>query len=152
MEKRIVSEVDDFLRILKATNGQPTDLNPVLAVSISNVICDVLMSVKFSHNDARFIRFMELIEEGFKLFGSLEYVFFIPILKYLPGHTKTRQKIAKVSYFLTISIVYEYPCTSEWLSLLEDTEFVTGKGRIVLLTEYPANLDLKFSAFDLSKY
>lgn len=104
MEKRIVSEVDDFLTILKATNGQPTDLNSVLAVSISNVICDVLMSVKFSHNDARFIRFMELIEEGFKLFGSLEYVFFIPILKYLPGHTKTRQKIAKVSYFLTIRI------------------------------------------------
>nr|WDY85991.1 cytochrome P450 18A1 [Pagiophloeus tsushimanus] len=95
MEKRIVIEVDDFLGILKATNGQPVDLNPVLAVSISNVICDVLMSVKFSHNDARFIRFMELIEEGFKLFGSLEYVFFIPILRYWPGHSKTRQKIAK---------------------------------------------------------
>ncbi|XP_076251776.1 cytochrome P450 18a1 [Rhynchophorus ferrugineus] len=95
MEKRIVSEVDDFLTILKASKGQPIDLNSVLAVSISNVICDVLMSVKFSHNDARFIRFMELIEEGFRLFGSLEYVFFIPILKYWPGHSYTRQKIAK---------------------------------------------------------
>nr|UUB32678.1 cytochrome P450 CYP18A1 [Dendroctonus valens] len=95
MEKRIVSEVDDFLQFLQAANGQPLDLNPVLAVSISNVICDVLMSVKFSHNDSRFIRFMELIEEGFQLFGSLEYVFFIPILRYLPGHSKTRQKIAK---------------------------------------------------------
>ncbi|ENN72442.1 hypothetical protein YQE_10910, partial [Dendroctonus ponderosae] len=97
MEKRIVSEVDDFLQILQAANGEPLDLNPVLAVSISNVICDVLMSVKFSHNDSRFIRFMELIEEGFQLFGSLEYVFFIPILRYLPGHSKTRQKIAKVT-------------------------------------------------------
>ncbi|CAG9759473.1 unnamed protein product [Ceutorhynchus assimilis] len=93
MEKRIVSEVDDFLTVLKATNGQPIDLNPVLAVSVSNVICDVLMSVKFFHNDARFSRFMELIEEGFKLFGSLEYVFFIPILRYLPTHSKTREKI-----------------------------------------------------------
>lgn len=95
MEKRIVSEVDDFLNVLKSSNGQPLDLNPVLAVSISNVICDVLMSVKFSHNDSRFIRFMELIEEGFRLFGSLEYVLFIPILRYWPGHNSTRQKIAK---------------------------------------------------------
>lgn len=97
MEKRILCEVDDFLTILKASNKQPIDLNAILAVSISNVICDVLMSVKFSHNDSRFVRFMELIEEGFKLFGSLEYVFFIPILRYWPGHSKTRQKIAKVS-------------------------------------------------------
>ncbi|KAJ8917683.1 hypothetical protein NQ315_005130 [Exocentrus adspersus] len=95
MESRIMTEVEEFLCVLKKQKHDCIDLNPVFAVSISNVICDVLMSVRFSHNDKRFIRFMDLIDEGFKLFGSLEAALFIPILKYLPGHSTTRQKIAK---------------------------------------------------------
>ncbi|XP_060528418.1 cytochrome P450 18a1 [Cylas formicarius] len=95
METRIANEVEDFLKVLNAKNGQPVDLNPILAVSISNVICGVLMSTKFSHDDQRFTQLMELIEEGFKLFGSLEAALFIPILKYLPGHRETLGKIAK---------------------------------------------------------
>lgn len=99
MENRIMSEVEEFLCVLKAQKNNPVDLNPVFAVSISNVICDIIMSVRFSHNDARFRRFMFLIDEGFKLFGSLEAAVFIPILKYLPGQQKTRQKIAQVMDF-----------------------------------------------------
>ncbi|CAH0555177.1 unnamed protein product [Brassicogethes aeneus] len=95
MENRIMKEVEEFLCVLKARKDRPIDLNPVLAVSISNVICDVLMSVRFSHNDKRFIRFMDLIDEGFKLFGSLQAALFIPFLKYLPGHNSTREKISK---------------------------------------------------------
>lgn len=95
MESRIMNEVEEFLCVLKAQKDTPVDLSPVFAVSVSNVICDVLMSVRFSHNDKRFIRFMDLIDEGFRLFGSLELALFIPILKYLPGNTSTRQKIAK---------------------------------------------------------
>nr|WET52710.1 cytochrome P450 [Phaedon brassicae] len=95
MESRIMTEVEEFLVVLKARVEEPVDLNPVFAVSISNVICDVIMSVRFSHNDSRFIRFMNLIDEGFRLFGSLEATLFIPLLRYLPGHNSTRQKISK---------------------------------------------------------
>ncbi|XP_044271787.1 cytochrome P450 18a1 isoform X2 [Tribolium madens] len=95
MENRIMREVEEFLSVLTARKDNPIDLNPVLAVSLSNVICDILMSVRFSHNDERFKRFMFLIDEGFKLFSSLEASFFIPILKYLPGQRQTREKIAK---------------------------------------------------------
>ncbi|KAG5875608.1 hypothetical protein JTB14_036605 [Gonioctena quinquepunctata] len=95
MENRIMNEVEEFLTFLKSREGESVDLNPVFAVSISNVICDILMSVRFSHNDKKFIRFMNLIDEGFKLFGSLEAALFIPILKYLPGHISTRQKISQ---------------------------------------------------------
>lgn len=97
MEERIMMEVEEFLCVLKAQKNEPVDLNPIFAVSISNVICDILMSVRFSHNDARFRRFMDLIDEGFKLFGSLEAAVFIPILWYLPGLQKTRKKIEQVS-------------------------------------------------------
>lgn len=98
MEGRIMREVEEFLCVLKARKNESTDLNPVLAVSISNVICDIIMSVRFSHNDSRFRRFMDLIDEGFKLFGSMNAVLFIPILRYLPGLQKTRQKIVEVIF------------------------------------------------------
>lgn len=95
METRIMKEVEQFLCVLKAQKDNPTDLNPILAVSISNVICDIIMSVRFSHDDSRFRRYMDLIDEGFELFGSLSPVLFIPVLKYLPGWKKTKEKIAK---------------------------------------------------------
>lgn len=96
METRIMSEVEELICYLKAQKNNPVDLNPLFAVSISNVICDIIMSVRFSHNDARFRRLTDLIDEGFKLFGSLEAALFIPILRYLPGQQQTRRKIAQV--------------------------------------------------------
>lgn len=103
MESRIMKEVEEFLTELQKHEQQPVDLNPMFSISISNVICDVLMSVRFSYNDKRFYRFMNLIEEGFKLFGSLEFALFIPFLKYLPGHTSKLKKIMVVSFSNHIS-------------------------------------------------
>jgi len=56
-----------------------------------------MMSVRFEHDDTRFKRFMALIDEGFKLFGTLASVNFIPMMRYLPGLLETRQKLAEVS-------------------------------------------------------
>lgn len=98
METRIMKEVEEFLSVLHH-HQDPIDLNPAFAISVSNVICDVLMSVRFSYDDKRFIKFMNLIEEGFKLFGSLDLALFIPFLKYLPWHTSTLEKIARVKLF-----------------------------------------------------
>ncbi|XP_045473904.1 cytochrome P450 18a1 [Harmonia axyridis] len=93
METRITKEVEEFLRMLKSKRGQKVDLNPYFAVSISNVICEILMSVRFSFDDKRFRRFMQLIDEGFRLFGSLDKAVFIPIMRYLPGKWQTLNKI-----------------------------------------------------------
>ena len=68
-----------------------------MAVALSNVICNLLMSVRFSYNDKRFYRFMFLIEEGFRLFSRLESLNFIPFIKHLPILMKTRQKLHQVS-------------------------------------------------------
>lgn len=100
-----MKEVEEFLCVLKTQKSAPVDLNPILAVSISNVICDIIMSVRFSHNDSRFRRFMDLIDEGFKLFSSMNAVLFIPILRYLPGLQRTRQKIAEVRQNLIQQVI-----------------------------------------------
>nr|CAD7258396.1 unnamed protein product [Timema shepardi] len=95
METRIMGEVETFLRTLSRQKDAPMDLNTPLAMSVSNVICTIMMSVSFQHDDSRFKRFMDLIEEGFKLFGSIASVNFIPLMRYLPGLQETRKKLAQ---------------------------------------------------------
>ncbi|GLH15186.1 Cytochrome P450 18a1 [Gryllus bimaculatus] len=95
METRIMSEVESVLRTLNRSRGQPTDLNPVLGMAVSNVICDILMSVRFGREDAKFRRFTSLIDEGFRLFGRLNWVNFVPALRFLPRLAHTQQKLAK---------------------------------------------------------
>ncbi|XP_077292942.1 cytochrome P450 18a1 [Arctopsyche grandis] len=95
MEKRIMIEVNELLDMLNATNGQPVDISPMLAVSVSNVICNIMMSVRFSLNDPRFRHFTGLIEEGMRLFGELNTVDYIPTWQYLPGKLSAKNKITK---------------------------------------------------------
>lgn len=104
MEIRIMKEVEEFLTVLENGQEDAVDLNPMFAISVSNVICNILMSVRFSYNDKRFMKFMNLIEEGFKLFGSLDFALFIPCLKYLPGHTSTLKKIIEVRLSLIVKL------------------------------------------------
>ncbi|OAD52306.1 Cytochrome P450 18a1 [Eufriesea mexicana] len=95
MESRIMREVKTFLRGLASEQGTPTDVSASLGMSISNVICSIIMGVRFQHGDDRFKRFMDLIEEGFKLFGSMAAVNFIPVMRYLPCLQKVRNKISE---------------------------------------------------------
>lgn len=85
-----------MLKLISRQKGAALDLNPLLAMAMSNVICRLMMSVEFKQEDSRFQRFMNLIEEGFRLFGSIAFVNFVPAFRYLPGLQATRKKIAQV--------------------------------------------------------
>lgn len=87
-----------MIKIISRKKGSALDLNPLLAMAISNVICRLMMSIRFNNDDTRFQRFMDLIEEGFRLFGSIAFVNFVPAFRYLPGLQATRKKIAEVFY------------------------------------------------------
>lgn len=75
--------------------GAPTNISSSLAVSISNVICSLTMDVRFHHDDLKFKRFMDLIDEGFKLFASLTAANYISLLRHLPFIHYTRNKISQ---------------------------------------------------------
>lgn len=78
---------------LEATQGKPIDVQPALGVAATNVICDLLMSVRFSKDDALFKRFTFLIEEGMRLFGEILLVDYLPAIQYLPGTINAKNKI-----------------------------------------------------------
>lgn len=53
------------------------------------------MDVRFHHDDLKFKRFMDLIDEGFKLFASLTAANYISLLRHLPFIHYTRNKISQ---------------------------------------------------------
>ena len=78
---------------LATKKSDPVDLGSYLSSSVSNVICSLLMSVRFRHDDPKFIRFTSLIDDGFKLFTVTAAAGFIPLLKLLPGFNYAFNKI-----------------------------------------------------------
>lgn len=88
-------EVDLLIIRLGATEGEPTDVSTAVGLAVTNVICSILMSVRFKPEDERYQRFNSLIEEGFILFGSLSFVNFIPVFRYLPWLRRVRDKLSQ---------------------------------------------------------
>lgn len=95
MEQRIMTEITDLLQSIHQTAGTPVDMSPVYSVAVSNVICNMMMSVRFSADDPKFKRFTFLIEEGMRLFGEVHTVDYIPSVQYLPGKQTACNKIAQ---------------------------------------------------------
>lgn len=82
-----------LLNSLKSQKGRAIDLNHSFVISVSNVICSLLMSVRFSFNDPIFRRLMVKIEEGFQLFGGIVFLNYFPFLRYFPHFRKEITKI-----------------------------------------------------------
>ncbi|XP_018346691.1 PREDICTED: cytochrome P450 18a1-like isoform X2 [Trachymyrmex septentrionalis] len=95
LESKIMHEVEIFLKRLAMRRGAPTTLTSSLCVSISNVICSVIMGIRFHHGDPKFKRFMDLINEGFKLFGKVTLANHIPLLRHCPWINSVQNKIEK---------------------------------------------------------
>lgn len=87
------NEIDDLISNLKTDSSQTVNLDEHFAVSTSNVICNLLMSVRFTRDDPKFAKFNYMIEEGMRLFGKLFTVDYIPITQYLPAMRSAKDKI-----------------------------------------------------------
>ncbi|EFN74585.1 Cytochrome P450 18a1 [Camponotus floridanus] len=100
LESKIMNEVVTFLRGLAVRHGTPINISLPLGMSISNVICTLLMGMRFHHSEWRFKRFMALIEEGFKYFAKIALInylwpFINYLLRFLPCMQVTRNKISQ---------------------------------------------------------
>lgn len=71
------------------------DVRDLLCNASTNVICSLLMSVRFLPNNPSFLRFKELYDEGFQLFLKCDIASYIPMVKYMPSISENIQKLMK---------------------------------------------------------
>lgn len=82
MENRIVVEVEHLLQSLASHKGESISPDYYFKIATANVVCFLLMSVRFEKNDPTFKRFIQLHQEGFQLFVTAEAGNYLPLMKY----------------------------------------------------------------------
>lgn len=93
MEEIITRETLYLLTSIESEKTNPFNPAPILNCAISNVICSMIMSTRFHHKDPKFLRFMTLFDEGFRLFVTTGSLAFFPIMQYIPGVANTIKEI-----------------------------------------------------------
>lgn len=67
--------------------------NPIVNAAVGNVIFGLVTSKTFDHDDPGFLRFMQLFDEGFRLFSTIGVVIFQPWMRFLPGVRKSLRQL-----------------------------------------------------------
>ncbi|KAK3759060.1 hypothetical protein RRG08_022049 [Elysia crispata] len=84
MAERIGEEVDIFLNKLASSHCTPVDIRIPLNISISNIICSMIVGKRFDYDDPYFLELMGNIEAFFAKSPSLRVMNFSSHLRYLP--------------------------------------------------------------------
>jgi 26-hydroxylase len=106
MQNCIQRETIELLQQLRSKSDEAVNPDMLLNTTFSNVICSMVMSTRFRHDDEKFQEFMRLFDEGFKLFSDTGAMTFIPVLKYLPGTNKTLKKL-RANHDKTLAFIRE---------------------------------------------
>ncbi|GFO00677.1 cytochrome p450 2u1 [Plakobranchus ocellatus] len=85
MAAKIREEVDVYLQEISKLGGQPSDIRVLTGVSISNVICSIIMGQKFEHDDPFFRQMIGLVAKIVTQIGGTALLNHVPVLRHLPG-------------------------------------------------------------------
>ena len=106
---------------ISVKKSEPIILNSYLIPAVSNVICSLLMSVRFRKDEPRFLRLIASIEEGFRLFTVVGAAAFMPFLRFLPHFSRgfrslkhnfhemlnfSRQVCTKIDLFIILIMLF----------------------------------------------
>ncbi|GFO14273.1 cytochrome p450 2u1 [Plakobranchus ocellatus] len=85
LAERIREEVNCYVNKLAEFQGKPVDIQHFTHVSVSNVICSIIIGRRFSHEDPRYQSAAESLTNIAKNAKGAAAINFLPFLQHLPG-------------------------------------------------------------------
>ncbi|KAM4019978.1 cytochrome P450 2G1-like isoform 2-T2 [Anomaloglossus baeobatrachus] len=88
IESKIQTEAQCIVEEFRNSNGKPLDPDKNLMDAFSNVLCAVMFGDRFEYKDERFIKFLKIAEDTFRIISSnwgQLYSILPTIMKYVPG-------------------------------------------------------------------
>ena len=76
LETQITQEIELFLSDISDMNGQPTDIQESLNVSISNIICSITFGKHYDHDDVKLHRLLKCVNENLTAPKGLQLFYF----------------------------------------------------------------------------
>jgi cytochrome P450 family 2 subfamily U polypeptide 1 len=83
MESQIMEEIDCLMNELEKHENEAFDIQALMAVTVSNVICSFVFGKRFDHKDARFKQLTDLIDEMFASMKPSSPAFIFPMLRHI---------------------------------------------------------------------
>ena len=84
MEKKINEEVNIFVKKLGSQNSQPVDFRNLINISISNIICSMIVGKRFDHDDPHFVKLINDINSSFEKVPNTPLLTLFPFLRHVP--------------------------------------------------------------------
>lgn len=85
LAEKIQEEVQCYVNVLVDLQGKPSDIRVMTNLSMSNIVCSVIIGQRFQYNDEIFQDLMNTIDDIVSDFGASNYATFIPAIRYMPG-------------------------------------------------------------------
>ena len=102
LENQIREEIELFLNDISDTDGKPFDIQSILSISISNVICSMAFGRHYDHNDKRLLQLLKMMNES--LSARRGVLNLLPWLRHIPGDPFgskiTTERVKKILDFL----------------------------------------------------
>ncbi|XP_055513869.1 cytochrome P450 2D6-like isoform X1 [Leucoraja erinacea] len=103
LELRIAEEAEMLNKAFEEEKGLAFDPNFRIRIAVSNIICSIAFGHRFEYQDQKFLEFLHISEESFKMDGSFWGQLFntFPFIHHLPGpHHKIFEYQDKIIHFL----------------------------------------------------
>ncbi|XP_062621579.1 cytochrome P450 2C28-like [Saccostrea cucullata] len=103
LESKILEEVRVFVQEVQSKNGQPFDMQALITVCVSNIMCSINFGERFEHNDKYFTSLIKSINENLSNGNIMFVATILPFLRYVPGDPLKIRKALK-----NVNMVEEY--------------------------------------------
>ena len=97
LNEKIQDDIEFLLDRLVQLKGQATDIWHHVHVSMSSIICSILVGERFSYEDERFKHNIQYSNQLASCAKELAALNFLPILKYLPGDVLKTNRIREAA-------------------------------------------------------
>ncbi|XP_062621583.1 cytochrome P450 2H1-like [Saccostrea cucullata] len=95
LESKILEEVDVFVQEVQSKNEQPFDMQALITVCVSNIMCSINFGERFEHSDKYFTLLIKLINENVSNGNIMILGSILPFLRYVPGDPLKLKKVLK---------------------------------------------------------
>ncbi|GFO01914.1 cytochrome p450 2j5 [Plakobranchus ocellatus] len=84
LAEKIQEEFEIFMEKIAEFKGKPVDIKLLVNVSISNIICSIIVGKRFDHDDPYFVKLMQNLNYAFQRAPGFALTPFVVIAKCLP--------------------------------------------------------------------
>jgi hypothetical protein len=85
LESKVIEEIEVFVQEIQSRNGVPFNMQDLLHLCISNIMCSINFGQRYDHNDKNFQSLLNKMNQNLSNENMMFVATIFPFVKYIPG-------------------------------------------------------------------